>query len=220
MNRYLLIVPAALALVCVAGPAMATEPNTPAVTHVDWLIPGYTGSVAPSPSDPTIWVPEQILYTAESCGVLWIQGDDYDTSTPEKAAKVAELIAKGTLGRVNGVPEDSTIYLSHTYRQQTPCVKPDDVVTSGSSDSKDCATETITTVSWSETITYTGDAAGYVPSAPVRVETVTTRPATAAQCPPSLAHTPGGENWSWLLYGTLSLFAVGLVLKNPRRLFR
>lgn len=170
-------------------PASATD--HPETKTVSWLIPGYTGTTPPSSSDPTIWTPEQILYTEPVCGIHWIQTDDYRYKTAEQRALVDALIAKGTLGRVNGQPEDSAVYLSHTYTQQEPCIQPPDESTPGSSESLDCVAGGWIIKNWHDVVTYSGDASGWTANPPVRVnDPDTTRPAEPGECIPDTEEPP------------------------------
>lgn len=204
------------------------EPTPPATIHVDWLIPGYTGDVAPSSSDPDIWDPEQVLYTVESCGVLWIQGDDWKYSTPAQRALADSIIAKGTLGRVNGTPEDSALYISHEYRQQVPCVQPPAEETPGEqTDQPDCVNGTVTSRSWVDVVRYTGDASGWTALPAVREQEASSiRQVTVAECPPVVVDLPapppelaaaGDEGWYGLGLAAL-LTALGVwALAHKRR---
>ena len=101
MNRYLLVVPAALALVCVAAPAHATDDVPPPYVLTAWTIntPGFDGSGdvwgGGGQTDP-ITLPtastdlEQIK-TSVPCG-RWVQIDLYNNDDT-----TAALIAGGVL---------------------------------------------------------------------------------------------------------------------------
>lgn len=88
---------------------------------VSWLTP-YTGATAPSADNPAIW--PQVLYTTPVCGEGWIQTDNYKYHTKQEKQIVDWLVAKGTLKKINGTPEDSAVYISHVFTKQEACPPP------------------------------------------------------------------------------------------------
>jgi len=193
MNRYLLIVPAALALVWVAGPAMATEP-----TPTETVAPETQYAVG--------------LYCYEKLS-------DAPAAWENSGEQTLAAVKVGTEGWSEAEKRDL-------------CAAPLEACEPSKIATQEDWVSFVGEFTFPEHITYPTDNIGWPPiykaahtdltqtAKDCTVVPPVVPPVTPPVTPPSLAHTPGGENWSWLLYGTLSLFAVGLVLKNPRRLFR
>lgn len=219
MKRLLIVAALAAApVLCVAAPAAAEEPEATTAE----VVASYT-LVAWKIADPAnIWGTPQVLVSSVALTEPGL--DAFDTSLPcgtyyqidlYNSGEVTDaLIAGGHLDAPNNPAED----LAHgavagdpwKYLQTADCVRPDDVVTSGSSEVKDCDAQTITTHTWTETITYTGNASGWTASEPVRVEESSVRPTVVGDCPEALALT--GSDMDTPTFAALLVILVGVML--------
>jgi hypothetical protein len=116
MRRTLTVLALLLAIVAPSVAAVAIESDPVVTVTIAWAMPTPAGGWTAAPTAQTATWP-QTLATGAQCGG-WDQVDVYRGHQ----SVIDAILADGQLTKTGGVPEDSRVVQSWSYRAQPACV--------------------------------------------------------------------------------------------------